>query len=85
VAHLEVLVSGVDAGLLERLAGLKGKRALGERWSLEVEERSLGPVATAVQQAGGRILSVQPVRESLEEYFMREMGAQAGGRPWEAA
>jgi ABC-2 type transport system ATP-binding protein len=85
VAHLEVLVSGVDAGLLERLAGLKAKRALGERWSLEVEERSLGPVATAVQQAGGRILSVQPVRESLEEYFMREMGAQAGGRPWEAA
>ncbi len=85
VSHLEVLVSGVGAGLLERLRGLKGKRALGERWSLEVEEKSVGPVVSAVQEAGGRILSVQPVRESLEDYFMREMGAQPGGRPWEAA
>jgi len=85
VSYLEVLVSGVDAGLLERLRGLKGKRALGERWSLEVEEKSLGPVVSAVQEAGGRILSVQPVRESLEDYFIREMGAQPGGRPWEAA
>jgi len=85
VSHLEVLVSGVGAGLLERLRGLKGKRALGERWSLEVEEKSVGPVVSAVQEAGGRILSVQPVRESLEDYFIREMGAQPGGRPWEAA
>ena len=85
VSHLEVLVSGVDAGLLERLRGLKRKRALGERWSLEVEEKSLGVVVSAVQEAGGRILSVQPVRESLEDYFMREMGAPPGGRPWEAA
>jgi len=85
VSYLEVLVSGVDAGLLERLRGLKGKRALGERWSLEVDEKSLGPVVSAVQEAGGRILSVQPVRESLEDYFIREMGAQPGGRPWEAA
>ena len=85
VSHLEVLVSGVDAALLERLRGLKGKRALGERSILEVEEKSLGPVISAVQEAGGRILSVQPVRESLEDYFIREMGAQPGARPWEAA
>jgi hypothetical protein len=50
-----------------------------------VEEKSLGPVISAVQGAGGRILSVQPVRESLEDYFIREMGAQPGARPWEAA
>ena len=85
VSHLEVLVSGVDAAVLDRLPGLKGRRALGERWTLEVEEKSLGPVVMAVQQAGGRVLSVQPVRESLEDYFVREMGAQAAGRPWEAA
>jgi hypothetical protein len=42
-------------------------------------------VISAVQEAGGRILSVQPVRESLEDYFIREMGEQPGGRPWEAA
>ncbi len=85
VSHLELLASGVDAGVLDRLPGLKARRALGERWSLEVEEKSLGPVVTAIQQAGGRVLSVQPVRESLEDYFVRQMGAQATGRPWETA
>ena len=85
VSHLEVLVSGVAAGVVDRLTGVKGRRPLGERWSLEVEERSLAPVLTAVHQAGGRILAVQPVRESLEDYFVRQMGARAGGRPWEAA
>jgi ABC-2 type transport system ATP-binding protein len=85
VSHVEVLLSGVDASILESLPGLKGRRALGERWSLEVDEKALGPVVMAVQQTGGRILSVQPVRESLEDYFLREMGAPAGGRPWEAA
>jgi len=71
--------------VLDRLPGLKARRALGERWSLEVEEKSLGPVVTAVQQAGGRVLSVQPVRESLEDYFVRQMGAAAAARPWETA
>jgi ABC-2 type transport system ATP-binding protein len=85
VSHLEVLVSGVAAGVVDRLTGVKGRRPLGERWSLEVEERSLAPVLTALHQAGGRILAVQPVRESLEDYFVRQMGARAGGRPWEAA
>jgi ABC-2 type transport system ATP-binding protein len=81
VSHLEVLVSGVGSAILERLPGLKGRRALGERWSLEVEEKSLGTVIQAVQEAGGRVLSVLPVRESLEDYFLREMGAPAPGPP----
>jgi len=85
ISHLELLASGVDAGVLDRLPGLKTRRALGERWSLEVEEKSLGPVVTAVQQAGGRVLSVQPIRESLEDYFVRQMGVAATARPWEAA
>src|SRR5438093_3382091 len=70
VAHLEVLVSGVDGRRLDGLSGVKGRKALGERWSLQVEEASLGSLVQAVQQAGGRVLSVQPVRESLEEYFL---------------
>jgi ABC-2 type transport system ATP-binding protein len=74
VSHLEVLVSGVDSAIPERLPGLKGRRALGERWSLDVEEKSLGAVVQAIQQSGGRVLSVLPVRESLEDYFLREMG-----------
>ena len=86
VDHLEVLLSGVDGALLDRLPGLKGRRALGERWSLQVEEASLACLVKSVQQAGGRVLSVQPVRESLEEYFLRQVGGGTEtGRPWEAA
>jgi len=33
--------------------------------------------------AGGRVLSVQPLRQSLEEYFFQEMGGdKGGGNPW---
>lgn len=85
VSHLEVLVSGVDGARLDQLPGLKGRQALGERWSLQVEEASLGELVQGVQRAGGRVLSVQPIRESLEEYFLRQVGGGEPGRPWEAA
>jgi hypothetical protein len=56
---------------------------VGDRTRLQVEEHSLGRVIAAVEAAGGRILSVQPVRQSLEEYFFREMGGPpAGGGAW---
>jgi hypothetical protein len=48
---------------------------MGERWTLHVPEGQLGTVVRALEAAGGRILSVQPVRQSLEEYFFKEMGA----------
>jgi len=74
VDHMEVLVSGVDPGRLQA-TGIVGHRPIGERQRLEVEEKSLGAVVQAVETAGGRVLSVQPVRQSLEDYFVREMKA----------
>jgi hypothetical protein len=44
-----------------------------------VDERDLGRTLGAVEASGGRILSVQPVRQTLEDYFFREMGAAAQG------
>jgi len=43
---------------------------LGDRLRLEVAEGSLGRVISAVEAAQGRVLSVQPVRQSLEDYFI---------------
>lgn len=78
VSHVEVLAAGLSA---EAAAGLPvtagGQRALGERTRLEVAETELGRVVAAIEAAGGRILSVQPVRQSLEDYFFRELGQQA--------
>jgi ABC-2 type transport system ATP-binding protein len=77
VQHVEVLVSG----LAPDAPGLAGARRepVGERLRLEVEEGDLGRTVAAVEAAGGHVLSVQPVRQTLEDYFFREMGAAAGG------
>ncbi len=78
VEHLEVFVSGVEDGG----AGLPARRQerVGDRLRLEVDERQLGRVVAAVEAAGGQVLSVQPVRQTLEDYFFREMGAPHVGR-----
>src|SRR5512143_225094 len=72
VQHMEVFASGLD----ESAPALGGARreSVGERLRLQVDERDLGRTLAAVEGAGGRILSVQPVRQTLEDYFFREMG-----------
>jgi ABC-2 type transport system ATP-binding protein len=79
VAHLEVLVAGIDGGRLE-LPGVGARQALGERWRLEVDEGALGHLVRGVEEGGGRILSVQPIRQSLEDYFFKEMGDEDAGQ-----
>lgn len=85
-SHLEVLATGLEPAALEGLPpGVKGRHSVGERWRLDVAETALGSVVRAVEEAGGRILSVSPVRQSLEEYFFKEMSASADpGNGWEA-
>ena len=78
VTHLELLVSGVAPGA----PGLEtAQRAdpVGDRLRLLVEEGSLGRVVTAVEAAGGRVLGVQPVRRTLEDYFFEELGGAPQG------
>ena len=76
VEHMEVMATGMGAEVLAGApAGVREIRAIGERWCFETEERVLGAVVRWVEAAGGRILSVYPVRQSLEEYFFKEMAA----------
>ncbi len=72
VNHVEVLVANVVPGQLD-LPGVRARQPLGERLRLEVDEGALGSVVRSVEEAGGRILSVQPIRQSLEDYFFKEM------------
>jgi ABC-2 type transport system ATP-binding protein len=76
VSHMEVLVSGTDAQRLE-VPGMEVAEGLGERLRLHVEEKALGALIRAVEGTGGRVLSVQPIRQSLEDYFVKEMGGSA--------
>lgn len=83
VGHLEVLVSGVDPATLDRLPpGVSSREAIGERWRLHVDEPALGRVIRALEEAGGHILSVTPIRQSLEDLFFEEMRATEGTGEW---
>ena len=80
ISHVEVLLSGGNAAELDRcVEGVRQSRILGERRRLEVDEDAVVPVLEAALHAGARILSVQPVRQSLEDYFMKEMTASPHG------
>ncbi len=87
VSHVEVLVSGGDlrsAGAAP--AGVRIARDLGERVSLQVDEPGLVAALTWAQSQGARVLSVQPVRQSLEDYFVEQVGAaRPEGAQWEQA
>ena len=82
VTHMEVLISGLEEEKLAAVAPEAMKRRrVGERWTLHVPEAGLGALLRAVEEAGGRILSVQPVRQSLEDFFFKEM-SPPGGASW---
>lgn len=83
ISHVELLVSGLDAGSVASLpAGVKGVQSMGERWRLEVTEEAVGTVLRAVEASRGRILAVQPIRQSLEEFFFKEMQSAPRGAQW---
>jgi len=85
MTHMEVLTVEPEAGL-PPLDGESRREAVGDRIRLEVEEKSLGRAIAGIESVGGRILGVQPVRQSLEDYFYREMGGErAEEGPWGAA
>lgn len=92
VSHVEVLATGGREDL--RTApppGVRGVRALGERWCFAVDETELMAVLEWLRDGGARILAVQPVRQSLEDVFVsqmqpsRERGMPRGGTLWEQA
>lgn len=75
---LEVVADGLSP---EAVAGLvpapAESRALGDgRFTLEYgEAASVARVAAAIEGAGGRVVSVAPVRETLEEFFVKHVAA----------
>jgi ABC-2 type transport system ATP-binding protein len=75
VSHVEMLVAGIAEDALLAMSEVQARKRLGERFRLHVAEGAVGTVAIAVERAGGRILEVHPIRQSLEEYFVKEVAA----------
>lgn len=73
----EVLVGQLSPALLEALQRLTdGVRRAGDKLSLTVPEEQLYAVLDCVRQHRGRLLAVNPVRASLEDYFFEEFGTE---------
>jgi ABC-2 type transport system ATP-binding protein len=81
--RIEITVAGATAEKLSEaspaLAGASiTPTAVGAR--IEVaDERDVDAALAALRLAGGRLISVQPVRQSLEELFVREMSDAGRG------
>lgn len=82
VSHLEVLVSGLSESAVGEIP-MRNRTRVGDRWTLEVDDGRLGEAIQAVEARGGRVISVQPIRQSLEEYFMKEMGGVRRSEEWD--
>ena len=82
VSHLEVLVGGMAEAAVAELP-VRSRTRVGDRWTLEADEGRLGDVVQAIEARRGRVLSVQPIRQSLEEYFVKEMGGLGRSEHWD--
>jgi ABC-2 type transport system ATP-binding protein len=78
VNHVEVLAGGLSAAARQRLPEGVAAHAVGERWRLEVPEGMLADVLSLLLAERCRLLAVQPIRQSLEDYFFREMASAEG-------
>ncbi len=75
--QFEIMLAGVGVEALARLLPSLDQSNLGSTASgarIEVaDEREIDKVLAALRQTNGRLVSIQPMRESLEELFIREV------------
>ncbi|MEW5977050.1 MAG: ABC transporter ATP-binding protein [Acidobacteriota bacterium] len=76
VSHMEVIVDNVSLETLrEVLDSTVPIRQTGSTLQLELTtDRPVGPLVSAVEGAGGKILSATPVRQTMEDYFFNLLG-----------
>ncbi|MFQ5694865.1 MAG: ABC transporter ATP-binding protein, partial [Terriglobia bacterium] len=73
----EVLVAGSSPALEEAVRKLAdGVHAAGGRITLTTPDGKLDAVVDCVRQHGGRLVSITPVRSSLEDYFFEQFGTE---------
>ena len=82
VAHFEILLRRGTETDLDAVPGVRVCTSLGERVKLEIDEDALGRALHALTGSGAQILSVQPVRPSLEEFFFRQIAAGSEQETW---
>jgi ABC-2 type transport system ATP-binding protein len=76
VSHMEVLISGIPADKLRELAGPDlslSQNGGTARLELPAQTPVSGIVA-GIEQASGKVISINPVRQTMEDYFLKLVG-----------
>ncbi len=71
VRHVEVVVSNISLAQLRQVAGNEVPiHPSGVTYLLEIDRNAaLGKLVSGIEQAAGTLVSVTPVRQTMEEYF----------------
>lgn len=85
VNHFDVLLASLPSDAAKGLPSSVVAHSAGERYRLEVPEAELHAVLEMARASHARVLSVTPIRQSLEDYFVDQMRAHQGREPtWTA-
>src|SRR5712691_9826630 len=78
-ALIEVIVTGADAAtMIQHLGSTARVTTTASGLRIEVaDEKEVDQVIAALRKANGKLVSVQPVRQSLEELFLEETVSEA--------
>ncbi|HSF19192.1 MAG TPA: ABC transporter ATP-binding protein [Vicinamibacteria bacterium] len=82
VNAVDVVVENLSGGLESELtSSARSVRRTGDRCQVALSTRAeLDALLPRILSDGARLVSVNPVRETLEDHFVREVGAGDGGR-----
>jgi ABC-2 type transport system ATP-binding protein len=81
VDRLDVTCDAVSVDALQGVPGVSIRLTAGRQVHAYVDEVALPALVERVSKSGGRVLSVLPVRRSLEEVFLNKMKGEVS---WEA-
>jgi ABC-2 type transport system ATP-binding protein len=73
ITHTEIIIANMDFATLRQVLGPDVMINLGGT-TLRVEvdaNRSLAPLVEHVERASGKILAINPIRQTMEDYFLR--------------
>jgi ABC-2 type transport system ATP-binding protein len=76
ISHMEVVASGIPEDRLRELAGPEvsvSQNGSTSRLKLPAEARVSALVA-GIEQASGKIISINPMRQTMEDYFLKLVG-----------
>jgi len=73
ITHTEIIIANMDFAALRQVLGPEVMINLGgTTLRVEVEaNRSLAPLVERVERASGKILAINPIRQTMEDYFLR--------------